>query len=263
MNNFLRYFTLTITPLVLFSCSEMQYDFQYHDEFDRIVEKYPKWDNCWSKPAKDIITYPEPWTKEVADTFKLSETKVKNTSTCGLIQSYFFQPWNVLGPWCTICSNSSIDGIQYFNDRITGDAVVNELFNREDALDNLMTTYIWFIQDLYSMQNNPGQLHSFEILLASKKMKDINAESSSNDLIVLCLKMLEEKKKIKEFNNNNSFANTRHIIVDILLRSEFEPFLSENIKDGTLERNLNGYVVCHENTKVEEYAKLYLKNEQK
>ena len=263
MNNIFRYITLIVAAIILFACTETQFDSQLDPEFDKIVNRYITTDHCIDNLESDAIIYPVPWTKEIADTFTVTEAKVKNISTCGLIQSYYYQPWNILGPWCNYCSDFTLDGIQFFNDGINDNIVLNELFKREFVLNKLITTYISFIQDLSSTQDHPGRLHSYEILLASKKMDNIYLESTSTELIILCLKMLEEKKESFEFNNQNSFAVTRHIIVDVLIRNEFEPFLSSSQINGTLERNLNGFAICYDGEKVENYARLYLNNQKK
>lgn len=211
--------------------------------------------------VEDAIIYPEPWTEEAADTFGITGEELKNTTTCGLIQTFFNQPWNILGPWCSTCSDLSIDGMQYFNDRVNQDIILSELFSREDALDKLIGKYIGTILNLTSMEEHPGFLYSFEILLASELMSEILTDIAGKELMILVLRMIDVKKGNNEFSNENSIAITRHILANILFQKEFEPFLSACLINGSLETFLLGYKVCYENKKVEEYAKMYLKME--
>jgi len=260
MNKLLKYFIIVLTSYVVLSCNKEQNDFQLSSKFNEIVSKYENSNDSKCICADDIINYPEPWTEVVADTFIISNEKLKNTSTCGLIQSFFNQPWNILGPWCSVCSDNSIDGMQYFNNRIKEDEILHDLFNRGNVLNKLITTYIELIQDLKLLQNHPGRLHCFEILLSSKKVTIVLNENVANELIVLSLKMIKEKESNSEFHNLNSIAATRHIIVNILIKYNFKPFIDDCTVNGTLETNLNGYVICYDDVKVENYAYLYLKN---
>ena len=256
MNNKQKY--LIIAALILLACNDEQPEFPFSPEFDVIKAKYKNIADNGCFANDNFISYPSPWTRELAETFRISSEILKNTTTCGLIKTYFMQPWNELGPWCSVCSDFSINGIEYFNNSIDENEVVNELFNRDMILDKLILTYLEIIDTIEQLQEHPGRLHSFEILLASKKMDEIYIEEPSRDLIIICLKMLDRKKTIPEFNNVNSLAITRHIIVDVLMRNNFEPFLSENITDGGLEANMNGYSVCYQDNLIETYAKQYI-----
>ena len=188
----------------------------------------------------------------------MTKDELKIISTCGLIQTYFNQPWNILGPWCSICSDLSINGIQYFNDRINQDVVLLELFSRDDALNKLIGKYISAIHDLKSFESHPGYLHSFEILLASDSVNKILTDKVSKELMILAMKMIDKKKGNVEFNNENSLAVTRHILTNILFQKQYEPFLSANLINGSLETFISGYKVCYDDKKVENYALMYL-----
>lgn len=224
---------------------------------DLIISTYNNETNDACSSADDAILYPSPWTKEESERFTIAEAQLKNTSACGLIQTYFNQPWNMLGPWCGICSDLFMNGIKSFNEKVNHDKVLNELFTREDATKKLIGRYVSIIQDLGSMEAHPGYLDSFEMLLASDQMNKILTDTASDDLIVLALKMITLKKDNTAFKN--SIAITRHIIVNCLLRNQFTPFLSAYLVNGSLETYLYGYKVCNEDGKMEDYARMYLK----
>ncbi len=230
------------------------------DKANDIIAAYSSQPNFACFLVDDAITYPEPWTEEAANTFTVTEDSLNNTSTCGLIQTFLNQPWNILGPWCSTCSNLSMDGMQYFNDRINQDKVISELFSREDGLDKLIGKYVSIIQDLKSWEEHPGYLYSYEILLASEKMNEILADTISKELMILSMKMLDIKKGNSEFLHENSIAITRHILVNILVQKNFEPLFSDYMADGFLETFISGYKICYDGDKVETYAKMYLKN---
>jgi len=230
------------------------------DQANDIITAYSSQPNFACFLVDDAITYPKPWTEEAANTFTITEDKLNNTTTCGLIQTFFNQPWNMLGPWCSTCSDLTINGIQYFNDRIKQDVVINELFSQDDVLEKLIRRYVDIIQDIGSMETNPGYLHSFELLLASESMNEILTNTVSDELLILALKMMEVKKNTIEFNNENSFAATRHILANLLLWKQFDPFFTAYVKNGSLETGLSGYKICYNDKAVENYAKMYLTN---
>jgi len=250
---------LIISGGVIFGCKKAREEEWDSSIANNIIELYSQAGYSCSG-IDDTIPYPRPWTKETADTFKISEARLQNTSTCGLIQTFFNQPWNVLGPWCTICSNLSINGIEYFNDRLKNDPVICELLSRDDALNKLIGKYVDLIKNLTDMEINPGCLHSFEILLASESINEFLTETASDDLLILSLKMIEIKKGNNIFNYESSLAITRHIMTNILLKKKYKPFLSACLKNGSLETYIYGYKVCYEGDKVENFAKMYLKN---
>ena len=242
---------------LMFSCSNETNEDTSLLDADLIISTYNNQSNEACSSAVDAILYPSPWTKEESEKFTKAETQLKNTSTYGLIQTYFNQPWNILGPWCSICSDLFMNGVNYFNNRVNQDKVMNELFTREDVLKKLIGRYVYIIQNLSSMEAHPGYLDSFEMLLASDQMNKILTDTASDELIVLALKMISLKKDNTEFKNN--VASTRHIIANCLLRNQFTPFLSAYLKNGSLETNLYGYTVCNEDGKIEDYARMYLK----
>ncbi len=248
------------TILIISSCNDKNDDFSVEPEFNIIISKYNNINNATCTSVEDAINFPEPWTKEVSDTFRISEDKLKNTSTCGLIQTFSNQPWKILGPWCSTCSDLKINGVQYFNDRIEQNVVLRELFSREDALEKLIGRYVSNIQNLKSLEAHPGYLHSYEILLASESMNNIITNNVEDELLILALRMIELKKENPEFKNENSIAITRHILANILFQKQFEPFLSACLINGFLATNLYGYNICYEGEKVENYAKMYLRN---
>ena len=137
--------------------------------------------------------------------------------------------------------------------------ILTELFSRKEALNQLTGKYVGIIQDLTSMERHPGYLFSFEMLLASDQMSRILTESACRELMILALRMIYDKKNNTEFNNENSIAITRHILLNILVLKEFEPFLAVCSDNGSLKTFLMGYNVCYNNEKVEKYSEMYLK----
>lgn len=262
MYSIFKYIVSALIIIFFISCSnDEQENFLFEIEFNEMVNKYIDSNKQSCIEADDIILYPDPWTKEAADTFIISEEKLAATSICGLIQTYFHQPWNILGPWCDICSDSSIDGVELFNAGINRNEVVDELFSRNESVRKLVATYIDLILNLKFYETHPGRLHSFEMLLASNALLNHHTINEiSDDLLLTSLKMLEKKKVSIEFNNQNSFAVTRHIMVNILMQKNYEPFTKEVLKNDSLETFLRGYSICYEDNKVENYSHMYLKN---
>jgi hypothetical protein len=246
-------------PFLNVSCHKSDEDDTLRLQTENIIHFYEIKTDYACSLADDAIIYPEPWSNEVSETFTISDTRLKNTSTCGLIQTFFNQPWNRLGPWCSFCSNLSLNGVQYFNDRIDRDTVLNELFSREDAKEKMIGKYLGIIQNINSLSEHPGLLYSFELLLSSEKFYSLLRETDCNDIMLLTLSMIEVKKSSSDFNNETSLSASRHIIAGILLRKNYEPFITACSTNEGLETNLFGYKVCYDNGKVENYAKLYLK----
>ncbi len=194
----------------------------------------------------DAIVYPVPWTQEKAKTFSISEDTLQNMSTCGLIQTYINQPWNSLGPWCTICSNSTMNGMDYFNNKIANNTVAVELFTRADVVEKSLIRYINYMKNLESIVDNPGTLYSFELLLASKQFNDLLTKKVSSQLLILAMKMIHKKKEHAKFKNIQSLAVTRHIMLNILLKLNPDLISKKSFKVGVF-----GYKICYENGKIE------------
>ena len=262
----MKILVLIINSLILFliialACQKaVDYNPIIH-QADDIIMSYSDDSNFDCSFVEDAIIYPEPWTNEVANMFTIAKDELKSISTCGLIQTFFNQPWNILGPWCTICSDYSIDGVQYFNDRVIKDAILTELFSREDALNKLIGKYIGFIQDIETAEKHQGLLNSYEILLSSELLNEILVDSVADELMVLALKMIAVKKENSLFKADNSLAITRHILTNILLQKRYEPFLTDCLVDSALETSISGYKVCYDSDRVENYAKKYLTEE--
>lgn len=252
---------ISLYTILIYSCKKDSDEDIILSEADNIIALYSVKTNFDCSLTEDAISYPNPWTKEAANTFIVTEDELNITSTCGLVQTFFNQPWNILGPWCSTCSDLSINGMKYFNDRINQDVVSLELFSREDVLNKLTGKYISTIHNLKSLESHPGYLYSFEILLASDNINKILTDKVSKELMTLAMKMIDIKKGNVEFNNENSLAITRHIIVNILFQKQYEPFLSANLINGSLETFISGYKVCYDDNKVENYARMYLTNQ--
>lgn len=249
---------VSIFTSLISSCQKDSDEDLILSEADNIITSYSDKINLDCSLAEDAISYPNPWTEESADTFTVNEDELNIISTCGLIRTFFNQPWNILGPWCSTCSDLSINGMQYFNNRINQDVVLLELFSRDDALNKLIAMYISAINDLKSFESNPGYLYSFEILLASDSENKILTDKASKELMILAMKMIDVKKGNVEFSSENSLAITRHILANILLQKHYGPFLSANLINGSLETFISGYKVCYNDNKVENYARMYL-----
>lgn len=252
---------ISLYTILIYSCKKDSDEDIILSEADNIIALYSVKTNFDCSLTEDAISYPNPWTVEAANTFTVTEDELNITSTCGLVQTFFNQPWNILGPWSSTSSDISINGLRYFNDRINQDAVLLELFTRDDALDKITGKYIAAIKDLKSFEDHPGFLFSFEILLTSDKINKILTDKVSKELMILAMKMIDIKKGNVEFNNENSLAITRHILANILFQKQYEPFLSANLINGSLETFISGYKVCYDDNKVENYARMYLTNQ--
>lgn len=257
---------LIINSLILFliialACQKAVDYNPFINQVDDIIVSYSDDYNFDCSLVEDAIIYPEPWTNEVANTFTIAKDELKSITTCGLIQTFFNQPWNILGPWCIICSDYSIDGVQYFNDRVREDAILTELFSRENVSDKLIGKYIGFIKDIETAEEHQGHFHSYEILLSSELMNEILTDSVAYELMVLALKMIAVKKENAVFKTENSLAITRHILTNILFQEKYEPFLLDCLVDGALETSISGYKVCYDSNRVDNYTKKYLNEE--
>ena len=245
---------------LLLSCSKKVDNDPLITEADNIINSYMNRSHSSESNYKclqitDAIVYPSPWTQETANTFSISEAKLKEMSTCGLIQTYLNQPWNLLGPWCTTCNNSTINGIDYFNDRIANNVIATELFTRHDGIEKLLIRYINYMQNLKSIVDKPGTLYSFELLLACEQFNNKSNDIISDQLLILAIKMIDIKKDYSEFKEINSLAATRHIMLNILLKSHSDLFSKEPLKVGML-----GYEICYEDSKIEALTRQYLMN---
>jgi hypothetical protein len=192
----------------------------------------------------DAVTFPEPWTEEVAETFTISDEIILKMSTCGLLKTWWDYPPRILGPWCSICSNSMLPEVSNFNNSLRADRVAAELFKRDDCTAVLKNKYLSVIRE--NQEPNGRQL-SFEMLLASD----------------MCMSILNKKEKIQllamALKNTKCGTETRHIMAAIMRACNYAPFLDEL---GTnWEESTSGYEICFTDT-VEKYAKQYL-NEQK
>ncbi len=249
---------LVLSLSLIYGCQDKTENEPILYETNSIIASYSSKPNFDCSFVEDAVIYPEPWTEEEAGSFTITENELKNITTCGLVQTYFNQPWNMLGPWCSTCSDLSMDGMKYFNARVNQDIILSELFSREDAIDKLIGKYIGVIQNVTSMEEHPGYLYSFEILLASELMSEILTDTAGKELMMLALKMISVKKGNTEFNHENSLAISRHILVNVLLQKQYEPFLSSSVINGSLETYIAGYKVCYDGNKTEIYARMYL-----
>jgi hypothetical protein len=247
MKTTLKILIILISSLIT-GCEDLTEEHSILVQANDIIASYTK-NNLLCSSVEDAIPYPDPWTLTDAQNLTIDETILKNTSTCGLIQTFINQPWNVIGPWCTHCSDLKMNGIEYFNNQINNNGVISELFSREDALYFLIGKYVSIIQDLKAWEKHPGYLYSFEMLLASGKMNEILNDTACKELMVLAMKMLDQKKGSDELGTDSSFGITRHILVNIFLMKQYEPFLSAYAVDGSIETCISGYNVCYSDTK--------------
>ncbi len=146
--------------------------FIFEDDYSGILEKYHAYNDCLS--PVDAIPYPEPWTREVASGFEISEEILCGTSTCGLIETFFNQPWIALGPWSSISSNLKINGIEVYNTAVSQNEVIQELLERNDAIELLTNKYMNLIENFEEMVNSkPGEIQYLEMLLASDAVRPL------------------------------------------------------------------------------------------
>jgi hypothetical protein len=197
--------------------------------------------NCSS--IKDAIKYPDSWTFEVAETFIIPDETVLSMSTCGLLKTWMDYPERVLGPWCTLCSNSKIPGVTRFNDILQTDKVTVELFKRGDCASVLASKYLSCIK---ANKERDGLQASFEMLLAS----DMCMAVLNKDEKILFMAMALEK-----MGNKNDHIETRHIMVAIMRTCNYTPFLND-VKTKW-DENIGGYDICY-NDMIEKYAKQFL-----
>jgi hypothetical protein len=260
MKTIFKILTFLFLSSVILGCEELTEEHSILIQANDIIASYSQ-NNLLCSSVDDAISYPDPWTLTDVQNFTIEETILKNTSTCGLIQTFVNQPWNVIGPWCTHCSDLTMNGIEYFNNQINNNGVISELFSREDALYFLIGKYVSIIQDLKAWEKHPGYLSSFEMLLASGKMNEILTDTACKELMILAMKMLDQKKGRVELGTDGSFGITRHILVNIFLMKQYEPFLSAYEVDGSIETWISGYKVCYSDTKkIDDFVKMYLKN---
>ncbi|MDR1556480.1 MAG: hypothetical protein LBS88_05535 [Tannerellaceae bacterium] len=220
---------------------------------DTIHEKL--WDTC----AEDAIQYPEPWTAEVSKTFVIPDKTIRRMSTCGLLEAYLRCPDRGFDPWCIICSDLNVGGVARFNDMVNNDRVVVELFKRKDCIPVLMTKFQSVIVR-HDGKEGRGKNACLEMLLASDLcMSVLNDANAQRSLMEMALEMASA--------NETHIREVRHIMVAIMKKCNYTPFLEEAVKDhpsytiGTylpgLTEWMYGYIICRSDI-VEKYAKKFL-----
>jgi hypothetical protein len=157
MKTTLKILIFVISASLIVGCEDLTEEHSILAKANGIIASYTQ-NNHLCSSVDDAISYPNPWTLTEMQTFTIDETVLKNTSTCGVIQTFFNQPWNKIGPWCTHCSDLTINGVEYFNSRINHNGVISELFSREDALQKLIGKYAGIIQDLKAWENIPVRI---------------------------------------------------------------------------------------------------------
>ena len=96
------------------------------------------------------------------------------------------------------------------------------------------------------------------MLLASDAIRPFLTEQQAEELMVSSLKMISVQGNYSESPN---ITTTRHILVSMLLRLNYQPFMDDKCFDsGILETWLFGYKICaDEKSPIEQYANDYLK----
>jgi len=238
---------ITLTSICLFlylACGcekEESNSYIFEDDYSSILEKYSTYTGCLS--PEDVIPYPEPWTQEVASEFEISEEILCGTSTCGLIETFFNQPWVALGPWSQQSSSLNINGIEFFNTSISQNEVIQELLKRDNAVELLSNKYVYLIENFNRTVNSkPGEIQYLEMLLASDAVRPLLTKQQSEDLIILSLKMVDLRADETE---TLGFTSTMHILLSTLIALDYDPLLTDvRFCSGSPETWLFGYKVC-------------------
>ncbi|MBK7490316.1 MAG: hypothetical protein IPI74_11065 [Bacteroidales bacterium] len=251
---------LCLAVAALYGCKkDYSSDFEFEDNYIAIVDELNSSGKECISP-KDAVVYPEPWTKEVADTFTIPQATIENMSTCGLIQTFLNHPAAILGPWCHYCSGG-YDGIIYFNSIITLNPVPAELLTRDDAFDLLLFRYINMMKELFK-ENDPEKVSTWladniAMILASDNIRLSLTKQQAEKLLVVSLKISETSEKKWGYFLN---ANT-HIMVSALISLQYEAFLNDPcFSSGSLKTDPWGYRICHDNPGlIVKYVRDYLK----
>ena len=216
-------------------------NFIFNNKYNDIIVKYENI-NCIS-PA-DAISYPEPWTKEIAESFSISKETLKETSTCGLIETTLNNPEiYAIRPWCGYCSSFSVDGIAYFNNIIADDEVIQELLTRADVVEKLTGRYSHAVSNK-SPEKDEATNRYLAVLIASDAVRPLLTNRQAEDLLVLSLKMIN---KLPVDNYDHGKTDHVHILVSALMHLNYEPFLNDSyFVDGKLETVTTGYKICNE-----------------
>lgn len=219
------------------------------------------WENTYQGicgPVSDAIRYPEPWTKEVMETFVIPNETIREMSSCGLLETYLGNPDRFVGPWNTISSDLNFPGVSAFNSTVRNDEVVTELMKRNDCFAVLTTKYQFVIEQ---QTETSGKEQCFEMLLASDACMSVLSNKERVQFMNMALKMIERDK--------TSQIETRHILVAVMKSFNYTPFLAEAEKNlyaafslADKSRNgfsewLKGYDICSYDV-VEVYAKRFL-----
>jgi hypothetical protein len=216
------------------------------------------YDAFWDLCAQDAAQYPKPWTAEAKETFVIADKTLRSMSSCGLLETYYTCPDRTVGPWCSICSNTNVPGVTMFNEEIENDKVVLELFKRDDCL---LTLYSKF-QTIINRRSGKGKGRygkdaCLEMLLASDLcMSVLNDKADQRTLMQMALEMIE--------SDATHIRAVRHIMVAIMKKCNYTPFLEEAAKDHPtyimdvympgLTEWMEGYTICGYTDIVEKYA---------
>ena len=249
---------LCLAVAALYSCKkDYSSDFEFEDNYIAIVDELNSSGKECISP-KDAVVYPEPWTKEVADTFTIPQATIENMSTCGLIQTFLNHPAAILGPWCNYCSGG--DGIRYFHATINQNPASAELLTRDDAFDLLLFRYINMMKELEGKDLeivNPGLANNIAMILASDNIRLSLTKQQAEKLLVVSLRISETSEKKWGYF---LIANT-HIMLSALISLQYEAFLNDPcFSSGSLKTDPWGYKICHDNPGlIVKYVRDYLK----
>ena len=240
-------YILFIMQLILSACSQ---DSQNEsDSFETFLDKWNLRSNlneekCTS--VSDSVKYPDPFTKEIAETFAIPDEIIHNMSTCGLLETLLdCPPRRMLGPWCTTCSNSNLPGITMFNEELLNIKEAVEFFKRYDCFSVLSYKYLTIIKE---KKEQSGQIAYFEMVLASDICMSVLNESEKIQLIAMAL------EKVKNKNSIIHIVETCHIMIAVMKACDYSPFMNEvsaNIVEGTFGYNIGDY-------DIQKYAKDFL-----
>lgn len=209
-------------------------------------------------PTPDAVRYPEPWTKEVMETFIIPAETIRTMSSCGLLETCLANPDCLMGPWNTISSDLNFPGISAFNSTVRNNKVVAELLKRNDCFTVLTAKYQFIIEQ---KTEKSGKEQYFEMFLASDACMSVLSNEERIQFMNMALEMIERDKTL--------IIETRHILVAVMKSFNYMPFLVEAEKNqyavfsfADKSRNgfsewLKGYDICSYDV-VEKYAKRFL-----
>ncbi|MDR2910989.1 MAG: hypothetical protein LBV47_06460 [Bacteroidales bacterium] len=182
----------------------------------------------------DAIDYPEPWTKEIEETFVIPDETIRSMSTCGLLKTFIEYPR-------VYASSDLFDPVvTKFNNELRENKVAIELFDRNDCFPVLASEYLNIIKGHYynSIEKGEyiysGRIDYIEKLLASDICMSVIDDKEKKQIMAIGFTKATKERKTSNYGNA---AYTYTMMISIMQSCNYAPFIEEvgaRIREGAV-----------------------------